>query len=207
MSLKLEAAPLAHTLDQLLSCLSLSWSSSKAESPLTVDTFSLASHSLAHWLAPNPRFLWLLFLWDWVWSLQAASSPSLIGISLVCQPIFLSYWPFVLRSSSHLPSKTSCFALTCPGPLRSPLPSHLPGKLSSLSSPLRCHLGLRPPRQWEPFSFRPHHAFSLYGTSAFTAASRRRCWAHQLQTPPLAQPPEHLLNRPRNCFLVLIDLS
>ena len=88
----------------------------------------------------------------------------LLDWDFTCLPAHL---PFLLALcsvilQSHLPSKTTCFALAFPGALRSPLPSHLPEKLSFLSSPLRCDLKLRPPRQWEPFSLRPHHAFALY---------------------------------------------
>ena len=200
MSLKPEAAPLARTLDQLLSCLSLSWSSSRGVSThcgYLLTSFSVTRIQVS--LAPVPVGSGLE---------SAGSIKPLPDRDLICLPAHLpSLLAFCAAVLESPPSKTSCFALACPGPLRSPLPSHLPGKLSSLSSPLRCHLGLRPPRQREPFSLRPHHAFGLYGTSAFMAASLRRCWAHQLQTPPLAQPPEHLINRPRNCFLVLIDLS
>lgn len=186
--LKPEAAPLTHTLDQLLSCLSLSYFSLANFLQRGVYThciYLLTSLSFTNsptWtkskasLAPVP-----------VGSRSESPSqhqdPSWLDVSLVS--------PAQLRFSmalcavillSHLPSKTSCFVLACPGPLTSPFSRrHLPGKVSSLNSQLRCHLLLRLPRQQEPFLFGPHHAFTfaLYGTSTFTSASLLRYWAPQ----------------------------
>ena len=186
--LKPEAAPLAHTLDQLLSCLSLSYFSLANFLQRGVYThcmYLLTSLSFTNSptctkstasLAPVP-----------VGSRSESPSqhqdPSWLDVSLVSPaqlPFLLALCAVILLS--HLPSKTSCFVLACRGPLMSPFSRHhLPGKVSSLSSQLRCHLLLTLPRQQAPFLFGPHHAsaFALYGSSTFISASPLRYWAPQ----------------------------
>lgn len=132
--LKPEATPLNHTLDQLLSCLSLSvfpWPSFSKEE-YTPCTHLLTIPSLTHLHCIRVfigshccRIRFRLHCWH-----QAPSQwgPWLVSpTQLLPSPTLGAAVPL-----SHLPSETSCFALAYPVPLMSPFSHHhLPGEVSS----------------------------------------------------------------------------